>query len=149
MIGTWLIGLVRRRAGRLATVAVGVATAVALLAAIGSFLATSRASMTERALARVAVAWQVQVAQGTDPGQVAGTLAAHSGSRATDVVGFAAVPGLSATTPAAGGGTTVQTTGAAQVLVWRAVPVGAGGLFNTVTAVHQDVAHGAVVARVQ
>jgi putative ABC transport system permease protein len=116
VIGTWLAGLVRRRAGRLAAVTVGVATAVALLAAIGSFLAASRASMTERALARVAVDWQVQVAQGADPGQVAGTLAARSGIRATDVVGFAAVPGLSARTPAAGGGTTQQTTGAAQVL---------------------------------
>jgi len=116
VILVWLSGLVRRRAGRLAAVTVGVGTAVALLAAIGTFLSASKASMTERALARVAVDWQVQVAAGADPAQVAGALAAHPGTATTDVVGFASVPGLSATTPAPGGGTTVQTTGAAQVL---------------------------------
>jgi putative ABC transport system permease protein len=113
---TWLAGLVRRRAGRLAAVAVGVATAVALLASVGSFLATSRATMTQRAMARVAVDWQVAVAAAADPAQVAGAITHRAGSRAADVVGFASVPALSATTPAAGGGSTVQTTGAAQVL---------------------------------
>ena len=72
--------------------------------------------MTERAVARVAVDWQIQVAPGADPARVSGTLAGLRGIRAADVVGFASVPELSATTPAAGGGTTVQTTGAAQVL---------------------------------
>jgi putative ABC transport system permease protein len=116
VIGVWVSGLVRHRAGRLLAVTTGVVTAVALLAAIGSFLAASKATMTERAIARVAVDWQVQVAPGADPAQVESGVAAQSGTAATDVVGFAAVPGLSASTTAPGGGTTVQTTGAARVL---------------------------------
>jgi putative ABC transport system permease protein len=116
MILRWIAALVRRRGGRLTTVTAGVATAVALLAGIGAFLSASQATMTQRAVARVAVDWQVQVAKGVDPARVADTLGAHPGTRSTDVVRFASVPGLAATTPAAGGGTTVQTTGAAEVL---------------------------------
>jgi putative ABC transport system permease protein len=112
----WLSGLVRHRAGRLAAVTAGVGTAVALLAAIGAFLVSSKATMTDRAIARVAVDWQVQVAAGADPAQVDGVLAARPGTRTTDVVGFARVPQLSAVTPAPGGGTSLQTTGAGQVL---------------------------------
>jgi putative ABC transport system permease protein len=116
MITSWLSGLVRHRAGRLAAVATGVVTAVALLAAIGAFLVSSRATMTDRAVARVAVDWQVQVAAGADPAQVAAVVADSPGTRITDVVGFASVPQLAATTPVPGGGSTTQTTGAAQVL---------------------------------
>jgi putative ABC transport system permease protein len=116
MILRWVWALVRRRAGRLTAVTAGVMMAVALLAGTGSFLSASKATMTERAVARVAVDWQVQVAEGADPARVAGTLAEHPGTRTTDVVGFASVPGLAATTPAPGGGTTVQRTGAAKVL---------------------------------
>ena len=115
MIGTWLGGLARRRSGRLVSAAVGVLVAVALLAAIGSFLGASRASMTTRAIARVAVDWQVQVTPGGDPAAVAAAVAARPGTGAAERVDFAAVPALSAATPA-GGGTTVQTTGSAQVL---------------------------------
>jgi putative ABC transport system permease protein len=116
VIATWLSGLVRHRAGRLAAVATGVLTAVALLAAVGAFLLSSRATMTERAVARVAVDWQGQVATGVDPAHVAAVVAGQPGTRVTDVVGFAAVPHLVATTAVDGGGSTVQTTGAAQVL---------------------------------
>ena len=60
----WLAGLWRRRAGRLAAAAAGIAVAVALLATLGSFLATSKGSMTVRALQGVAVDWQVKVQPG-------------------------------------------------------------------------------------
>ncbi|TFV91085.1 FtsX-like permease family protein [Blastococcus sp. CT_GayMR16] len=116
MIIRWLSGLLRHRAGRMAAVATGVVTAVALLAAIGAFLVSSKATMTDRAIARVAVDWQVQVAAGADPAQVASTVAAQPGTRVTDVVGFASLPGLAATTAAPGAPATTQTTGAAQVL---------------------------------
>jgi putative ABC transport system permease protein len=116
VIATWLSGLVRHRAGRMAAVATGVLTAVALLAAIGAFLAASRATMTDRAVARVAVDWQVQVAAGADPAQVAALVSGQPGTRTTDIVGFAAVPQLAATTAVPGGGSTVQTTGVAEVL---------------------------------
>src|SRR4051794_20880509 len=100
----------------MAAVATGVLTAVALLAAIGAFLAASRATMTDRAVARVAVDWQVQVAAGADPAQVAALVSGQPGTRTTDIVGFAAVPQLAATTAVPGGGSTVQTTGVAEVL---------------------------------
>lgn len=116
MIGTWLAGLTRRRTGRLAATAVGALVAVALLAAIGSFLGASRASMTQRAMARVPVAWQVQVTQGSDPAAVEQVVAGRPGTRASLPVGFATVPSLSATTPTPDGGSTVQTTGSARVL---------------------------------
>ena len=67
MLGlTWLRGLVARRPGRLAATAAGVAVAVALLASIGSFLSASKASMTQRAVARVPVDWQVEAQPGAD-----------------------------------------------------------------------------------
>jgi putative ABC transport system permease protein len=116
MIGQWLAGLVRRRSGRLVAAAVGALVAVALLASIGSFLGASRATMTQRAIARVAVDWQVQVSPGTAPGAVAAAIAARPGSGAIVPVAFAKLPALTATTPTADGGSTVQTTGSAQVL---------------------------------
>jgi putative ABC transport system permease protein len=116
VIGTWLAGLARRRTGRLVAAAIGVLVAVALLAAIGSFLGASRATMTARAISRVAVDWQVQVAQGADQAAVEAAVAARPGTGATQRMEFATVPALTATTPAPGGGTSVQTTGSARVL---------------------------------
>ncbi|MCW2742656.1 MAG: hypothetical protein JWR45_3078 [Blastococcus sp.] len=121
MIMMWVGGLVRRRSGRLAAATIGAMVAVALLAAIGSFLAASRATMTQRAIARVAVDWQVQVTEHSDPAAVAAAVAARPGTGATLPVEFATLPSLTALTPTADGGTTVQTTGSAQVL---GLPVG-------------------------
>jgi putative ABC transport system permease protein len=116
VIGTWLGGLTRRRSGRLAAAAVGVLVAVALLAAIGSFLGASKATMTQRAIARVAVDWQVQVTPGSDPAAVTAAVAARPGTGATQPVEFATVPALSATTRTPDGAGTTQTTGSAKVL---------------------------------
>ena len=60
----WLAGLVARRRARLVAAAAGVAVAVALIASIGAFLAGSTAAMTDRALARVPLDWQVQAEAG-------------------------------------------------------------------------------------
>ncbi|GHJ43400.1 hypothetical protein Cs7R123_07420 [Catellatospora sp. TT07R-123] len=98
MITLWLRGLLRHRPGRTAGAATGVAAAVALLACLGMFLAGSQASMTARAAARIAVDWQVQVTPGSDPAAVRQAVAAQPGTVTTAAVGYATVPGLSATT---------------------------------------------------
>ncbi|MGH3784183.1 MAG: FtsX-like permease family protein [Pseudonocardiaceae bacterium] len=111
MIGTWMRGLLRRRAGRLVATALGVAIAVALLASLGAFLAASKGSMTARAVRGVTVDWQVQVQPGADPAAVLGTVRAAPGIRSAVPVGYAQVAGLTAT----GAGTT-ETTGPGVVL---------------------------------
>ncbi|WP_232233315.1 hypothetical protein, partial [Sedimentibacter sp. B4] len=62
--------MVRRRGGRLAAVALGIALAVGLIGALGAFLAASKATMTQRAVQAVAVDWQVQVQPGADTADV-------------------------------------------------------------------------------
>ena len=99
------------RRGRILAAAVGTATAVALLACLGSFLAASKATMTQRAAGSVAVDWQVQVAAGADPSAVDAIVGDDPATVETAVVDFAATTGLSATT----GGTT-QTTGPGRVV---------------------------------
>ncbi len=111
MIGLWLRGLVRRRAGRLAAAAAGVAVAVALLASLGAFLTSSQASMTARAVRDVPVDWQVQVQPGADPAAVLSAVRKAAGTATAVPVEFGQAEGLSAAT----GGTT-RTTGAAVVL---------------------------------
>jgi putative ABC transport system permease protein len=95
---TWLRGLVARRPGRLAATAAGVAVAVALLASIGSFLSASKASMTQRAVARVPVDWQVEAQPGADPAAVLSTTRATSGVKAALPVGYASTTGSTSTT---------------------------------------------------
>jgi putative ABC transport system permease protein len=108
---TWLSALVARRRGRLAATAAGVAIAVALLASIGSFVSASKATMTRRAVARVAVDWQVQTQPGADPAAVLTAVRAYPGVRQALPVGFATTTGFQTT---AGG--TSQTTGPGVVL---------------------------------
>src|SRR5207302_6756811 len=86
VISLWLGGLLRRRAGRLAATAGGIALAVALIAALGSFLASSQATMTARALRSVAVDWQVEVQPGGDPNIVQNTLRDLPGTAAIHTV---------------------------------------------------------------
>ena len=111
MMITWLGGLLRRRTGRLAATAVGISLAVALIAALGTFLTTSKATMTARAVSSVAVDWQVQVEPGADPAAVLKTVTRTAGIKAAEPVSMAATTGLSASA----GGTT-QSTGPGIVL---------------------------------
>lgn len=108
---SWVAGLLRRRGGRVGGAVIGVAVAVALLASLGSFLAASRATMTQRSVTRVAVDWQVQTAPGADPRAVLATTAAFGGVTAAQPVSIADTPGFTATV----GGST-QTTGAGVVV---------------------------------
>ena len=107
----WLRGLLGRRGGRLATAALGITFAVALLAALGSFLGTSKATMTQHALQQVAVDWQVEVQPGTDPAAVMSALRSGSPVTAAMPVGYAVTPGMTATH-----GATTLSTGSGMVL---------------------------------
>ncbi|MFJ9150934.1 FtsX-like permease family protein [Streptomyces sp. NPDC102270] len=106
MITAWAGGLARHRIGRLLAAVAGIALAVALVAALGSFLTASKATMTQRAVRSVAVDWQVEVQPGADPNAVRSLVRAAPGTRAALPVGFARTTGFTATV----GGST-QTTG--------------------------------------
>ena len=111
LILIWLRGLLGRRGGRLAAAGLGVAFAVALLAALGTFLGASKATMTQRAIGQVAVDWQVEAQPGADPSAVQSALRSDSRVTAAVPVGFAATTGLKASH-----GATTLTTGSGMVL---------------------------------
>jgi putative ABC transport system permease protein len=108
---TWLRGLTAHRRGRLLATAVGVAVAVALLASIGAFLSATTSKMTERAIARVPVDWQVETQSGARPAGVLAQVSHHPGVQRALPVGFGSTTGLHATT-----GGSSQTTGPGRVL---------------------------------
>jgi putative ABC transport system permease protein len=108
---SWLRGIITRRPGRLVGTAAGVAVTVALLASIGAFLSATEAKMTHRALARVAVDWQVEVQPGASAAQVLQATRARPAVRTALPVDFAPASGFAAT---AGGSR--QTTGPGRVL---------------------------------
>ena len=107
----WLKGLLAYRSGRLLGAIVGVALTVALLASIGVFIASSSASMTQRAAADVPVDWQVQLSPGTDTNAVADAIGKSTAYTALEQVGYANTAGF-----AASAGGTLQTTGPGKVL---------------------------------
>ncbi|MEY2474369.1 MAG: putative transport system permease protein [Actinomycetota bacterium] len=102
----WVRGLLRRRRGRIVAASCGVAVAVALLASLGAFVSASKATMTERAVADVAVDWQVQVAPDADVSSVMASVQAANGVRAAQAVGFATTSGFEASSDGS-----TQTTG--------------------------------------
>src|SRR5258706_15147995 len=63
----WVAGLLRHRRVRLAATAGGITIAVALLACLGGFLATAKATMTQRSIQRGTVDWQGQGPPGPRP----------------------------------------------------------------------------------
>jgi putative ABC transport system permease protein len=115
MIGMGLRGLARRRWGRLAAQALGVAVAVALLGSLAAFLASSKSSMTQRATQNVSVDWQVAVQPGADPTAIENLVRGTPGVGTADPVGFAQTSGMSASTDS-GQGVTTQHTGPGMAL---------------------------------
>jgi putative ABC transport system permease protein len=107
----WLRGVIARRGARVAGTALGVAVAVALVASIGAFLSATTARMTQRAVARIPVDWQVGVSPGSDPAGVLRAVRTQPHVQQALPVSFARTRQFSATT----GGAT-QTTGAGRVL---------------------------------
>ena len=55
---------------------------------LGSFLSSSKATMTSRAIADVSVDWQVEARQGADPASFLADVAAHPGVPVALPVGF-------------------------------------------------------------
>jgi putative ABC transport system permease protein len=108
---TWLGGLLRRRGWRVAGTACGVALAVALLGSLGGFVGHAKATMTRRAIANVAVDWQVQGQQGVDAQSVLAATRADPHVALAQPVEFGTTSGLQAN---AGG--SVQSTGPGQVV---------------------------------
>jgi putative ABC transport system permease protein len=107
----WMRGLLVRRLGRIVGAVAGVAVAVALLASIGAFLSASKATMTRRSVAGVAVDWQVEAQTGADPAAVLAATVEHPHVLTALPVEFGRTTGFEATT----GGST-QTTGPGVVL---------------------------------
>ena len=111
MIGLWLRGTLVGRTGRLVGSIAGLALSVALLAALGTFVASSAQTMARRAIANVPVDWQVLLASTADAAHVTAAIRQATPAALLRRVGYADTAGLTATT----GGTT-QSTGAGQVI---------------------------------
>lgn len=107
----WLASLARRRWAATVSAVLAVAITVALLASIFGFLGSAEATMTSRAVANVAVDWQVQLAPGADPAQALSELQRSPGAAKAIQVGYFHAPGFQTTD----GGST-QTTGPGYVL---------------------------------
>jgi putative ABC transport system permease protein len=107
----WLRGLFSTRQGRLIGTALGIAATVALFASITCFIVTSAATMTRRALADVAVDWQILVRGAVSDTRVAEGVRSVTPYDAIAPLTFADVRGLSASTNG-----TIQTTGAGVVV---------------------------------
>ncbi|MGW3287052.1 FtsX-like permease family protein [Streptomyces sp. NPDC001002] len=121
MITAWVRGLARHRIGRLLAAAAGIALAVALVAALGSFLTASKATMTQRAVRSVAVDWQVEVQPGADPNAVLSLVKGAGGTKTALPVEFARTTGFTATVQGS-----TQTTGPGVAL---GLPAGYRGQF--------------------
>src|SRR5258705_8708666 len=94
---TWLTGLLRHRAARLAGSVLGVAMTVALLGSLGVFFAASKAQMTRQALAGVVVDWQVPLAPGAAAAGAGPAIPGAPGGVKSPPVGYA---GTTCPTPA-------------------------------------------------
>jgi putative ABC transport system permease protein len=111
LVVTWLGGLLHRRTGRMIGQSAGVALAVLMLATLGTFFTSSRATMTTQAVRAVPVDWQVQLSPGTRVAKASATVTATRGVTAALPVGYADTSGLSSRNAG-----TVQTTGPGVVL---------------------------------
>src|SRR6266566_5731037 len=89
LVLTWLGGLLHRRTGRMIGQSAGVALAVLMLATLGTFFTSSRATMTTQAVRAVPVDWQVQLSPGTPVADVSTAVAAASGVTVSIPVGYA------------------------------------------------------------
>ena len=111
----WISGLIRGRTTRLAGAALGIAVTVGLLGALSSFLVSSAATMTARAIKSVPIDWQIELVPSANKEDIQNAL--HSSPAVKDLseVDFAKVDGFEATT-----GGTVQTTGPGKVIAFAA-----------------------------
>ncbi|MEO6298351.1 MAG: FtsX-like permease family protein, partial [Paracoccaceae bacterium] len=106
----WIMGLLRHRLMRLVGAGFGIAVTVALLASLGAFLASSTATMTERATSAVPIDWQVEAVPGADATAIDAAIRKAAAVHGVEQVFYAATNGFQATTGGPGQAT-VQTTG--------------------------------------
>ncbi len=111
MILIWLRGLLRSFSGRLIGGIAGIALTVALLAALGGFVADSSSSMTRHAIAAVSVDWQVQLNPTADRAAVLAAVRNATPYTALKRVWYADVRGFQSSSKG-----TVQTTGVGKVV---------------------------------
>ena len=107
----WIMGLLRYRLLRLVGAGFGIAVTVALLTSLGAFLASSTATMTERATSAVPIDWQVEAVPGADATAIDAAIRKATPVQALEQVFYAGTDGFQATT-----GGTVQTTGPGKVV---------------------------------
>ena len=107
----WMLGLVKRRTLRMLGAFIGVALTVALLVAVGKFIASSAATMSAHAAAAVPADWQVTLQPGADPRTTEEVLRSVAGAQAIEQVGYVRIAGLSAKT-----GASTQTTASGYAL---------------------------------
>ena len=108
---TWIRGLVAHRSARLGADSAGVAVAVALLASLGMFLTSSKATMTQRSIATVAVDWQIEAQAGAKPVTILSAVKANPSVTKALPVAFGSTRGFEARP-----GKSLQQTGAGVVL---------------------------------
>ncbi len=111
---TWILGLLRHKSLRLGAATAGIAISVAFLAVMAGFIASTRAGMTDQALADVAIDWQIQLASPGDLQTAIDALNQSPGAEKLYQVNYFDTPGFQTTT-----GSTVQTTGAGKVLGYQ------------------------------
>jgi putative ABC transport system permease protein len=135
----WLRGLAAHRRGRLLSTTVGVAVGVALLASIGTFLSSTTSKMTERAIARVPVDWQVEARSGVTAADLLRQVRSQPGVTKALPMSFAGTPGLEART-----GASTQQTGAGKVL---GIPDGYASAFPGEIRPLSGADHGVLLAQ--
>jgi len=133
------MGLLRGRSASMLAVVVGIASAVALVACLGVFLAAAQASMTARAGRAIAVDWQIEVQPNISLASLMASVRSTPHVRAALPVGFAHSSGLIATT-----GSSTQTTGPAVIL---GIPPGYRGQWPSVIRSLVGTADGVLVAQ--
>jgi putative ABC transport system permease protein len=107
----WLLGLLKTRTGRIFGSVAGIALTVALIAALGTFVETSAATMTQRAVATVPVDWQVEVTPGSSTQELTAAIGRAAPVKQVESVGYAKVDGFEFKT-----GDSIQTTGEGKVV---------------------------------
>jgi putative ABC transport system permease protein len=109
--GTWAIGLIRRRLGRLIALSSAVGLTVAFLGSLGAFFTFVRAEVGRLAAGAGGVDWQVALAPDAQPAQAIRSLPSGLTPQASEPVGYGDALYFRAAT-----GETVQTTGRGKVI---------------------------------
>jgi putative ABC transport system permease protein len=135
----WLRGLVAHRPTRIIATALGVAVGVALIASIGTFLSATNSKMTQRAIARVAVDWQIEAQPGATATSLLPQIRSYSNVKQALPVQYTSAPSLTATTAG-----TTQTTGVARVL---GLPAGYATAFPGELRLLSGTVNGVLVAQ--